>query len=45
MIIDVHYHLNLGDSSSKNAKHMVPELFRVAKIMGIEISEDVIMQE
>ncbi|MHA1933106.1 MAG: amidohydrolase family protein [Promethearchaeota archaeon] len=45
MIIDVHYHLSLADRQSpENVKHMLPELLRVAKIMGIEMSEDIIIQ-
>ena len=45
MIVDVHYHLSLADRPSpENARYMLPELLRVAKIMGIEMSEDVIIQ-
>ncbi|MFX1454925.1 MAG: amidohydrolase family protein [Promethearchaeota archaeon] len=45
MIVDVHYHLSLRASPSpENAKYMVPELLRVAKIMGIEVSEDKIIE-
>jgi len=45
MIIDVHYHLIPGDYKRENAKAMVPELLRMAKIMGITMGENLIIQK
>jgi predicted TIM-barrel fold metal-dependent hydrolase len=45
MIVDVHYHLIPVDYKLENAKVMVPEILRIAKIMGVKISENQIVQK
>ncbi|MFX1366456.1 MAG: amidohydrolase family protein [Promethearchaeota archaeon] len=45
MIIDVHYHLSPIDVTPEAVKFGIPELLRVAKIMGLKPDEDALIQK
>ncbi|MFX1374463.1 MAG: amidohydrolase family protein [Promethearchaeota archaeon] len=44
MIVDVHYHLIPGHYKRENAQGMVPEILKIAKVLGKKISEDLIIE-
>jgi len=45
MIVDVHYHLTPFDVPKEGIRFAIPELLRIAKIMGLKPDEDTLIQK
>jgi len=45
MIVDVHYHLTPFDVPKEGIRFAIPELLRIAKIMGLKPDEDTLVQK